>query len=400
MTTYGGRLKYLTSCVVMGVPSPRLDRSRRGLMLLQTWTNLVLDEGVKLNPKRSPASTHTALSQPQPQVEATPKAAVQLKQQRTGQVQEPPAASSTRAGGAKGAARFYGLKANERLTAYTGGGAPRPGPSAEVALAAAASAADGPAPLYIWPAHPPAPLSPKLAINSIETAAREGLLRSIGMGLDDLAKTHIPVTALLPAAAARAAGAPAGQMVAAAALAVPADAMALPAAASVELGAAAERLAAAEQLAAAEEAAALEAAAAAAAVSTADLAQVYRIEDLEAVAEAAETARRAGQQPASIPEAVVPDSTRPFTITMRNPKDGLDYVVAHYEPGPLAYESGEKAALLCEIFQSRIGQNGIQRGSAPANERMVMAGMRMPRGQGLSGCNRFGRYVGDEGGPG
>jgi len=72
-------------------------------------------------------------------------------------------------------------------------------------------------------------------------------------------------------------------------------------------------------------------------------------------------------------------------------------VVAHYEPKALAIGSSRNAALLCEVFHSRDASLKMSRTSAPLNETMVMAGMRVPRG-GMTGGNAvFGRYVGDEG---
>jgi hypothetical protein len=52
-----------------------------------------------------------------------------------------------------------------------------------------------------------------------------------------------------------------------------------------------------------------------------------------------------------------------------------------------------------QIFHGRHAHSRISRVSAPKNERMVMAGMRMPqRGNRVQGT-RFGRYTGDTGGP-
>jgi hypothetical protein len=47
--------------------------------------------------------------------------------------------------------------------------------------------------------------------------------------------------------------------------------------------------------------------------------------------------------------AVVPDAHQPFTITMQNPADGLDYVVAHYEPKALGVDKAKNAALLAQV---------------------------------------------------
>jgi hypothetical protein len=94
--------------------------------------------------------------------------------------------------------------------------------------------------------------------------------------------------------------------------------------------------------------------------------------------------------------AVVPDCNRPFTITMHNPTDGLDYVVAHYEPHALQHatlssssssmcSTGGPAANLCDVFNSRKGYLLMQRTSAadelapgqdPGSLVMAMAGSR------------------------
>ncbi|WIA17224.1 hypothetical protein OEZ85_014103 [Tetradesmus obliquus] len=138
--------------------------------------------------------------------------------------------------------------------------------------------------------------------------------------------------------------------------------------------------------------------------------QLYRIEDLQQRAEAVEAAgkepsRRRQQQGARAVQpaaaaaaaaaaaqeqdlgqglAVVPDSNRPFTITMHNPRDGRDYVVAHYEPHALQhatlssssssssstkYSAGGPAADLCEVFHSRDRDLLLQRTSAAERDR-------------------------------
>jgi hypothetical protein len=104
--------------------------------------------------------------------------------------------------------------------------------------------------------------------------------------------------------------------------------------------------------------------------------------------------------------AVVPDCHRPFTITMHNPCDDLDYVVAHYEPHALQHAtlsssssssssssnssrrgSGGPAADLCEVFYSRKSHLLLQRTSAASeigsgqdaeSTLMAMAGTRNP----------------------
>jgi hypothetical protein len=76
---------------------------------------------------------------------------------------------------------------------------------------------------------------------------------------------------------------------------------------------------------------------------------VYRLEELEAHAAAAEAALAAGQQLQPHHMAVVPDASRPFTLTMTSGRDGVAYVVAHYEPDALQHSSSKLAALLCEV---------------------------------------------------
>jgi hypothetical protein len=102
--------------------------------------------------------------------------------------------------------------------------------------------------------------------------------------------------------------------------------------------------------------------------------------------------------------AVVPDATRPFTITMRNPKDGLDYVVAHYEPRALQHavaHSGSSSSSgpvvqLCELFNMRKKDLRMQRVSAAENQLMALAGSRIPR-RGGGWSAHYGRYHDDVG---
>jgi hypothetical protein len=77
--------------------------------------------------------------------------------------------------------------------------------------------------------------------------------------------------------------------------------------------------------------------------------QVYWLEELEARAAAAEAVLAAGQQLQPHHMAVVPDASRPFTLTMTSGRDGVAYVVAHYEPNALQHSSSKLAALLCEV---------------------------------------------------
>jgi hypothetical protein len=56
--------------------------------------------------------------------------------------------------------------------------------------------------------------------------------------------------------------------------------------------------------------------------------------------------------------AIVPDSKRPFTLTMQNPADGKDYVVAHYEPRVLNFDRAKSAALLAQVGRGDEGLLG------------------------------------------
>jgi hypothetical protein len=55
-------------------------------------------------------------------------------------------------------------RSEERLAKYVGWGAPPPGAMTEFALNAAAAAAEGPAPVYVWPQEVPTVLPSKLHI--------------------------------------------------------------------------------------------------------------------------------------------------------------------------------------------------------------------------------------------
>jgi hypothetical protein len=57
--------------------------------------------------------------------------------------------------------------------------------------------------------------------------------------------------------------------------------------------------------------------------------------------------------------AIVPDNTRPFTLTIHNAADGREYVVAHYEPNALSWNSSQKAALLCEVREAAHTARGL-----------------------------------------
>lgn len=52
---------------------------------------------------------------------------------------------------------------------------------------------------------------------------------------------------------------------------------------------------------------------------------------------------------------------------------------------------------MLQIFHSRHGSHHMSRTSAPQQQRMVMAGMRLPRRFSSKQALRFGRYVGDTG---
>eukprot|EP00775_Hariotina_reticulata_P012786 gene12786-12914_t len=123
--------------------------------------------------------------------------------------------------------------------------------------------------------------------------------------------------------------------------------------------------------------------------------QVYSLEALEQQAAAAWEYRLRGQAvpPELMPK--VPDASCPFTITMTNGLDGQEYVVAHYEPAALLRQKHRAAAVLADIFHGRRREVRMSRASAPKSERMVMAGLRIPRRS--NKYVHYGRYVGDEG---
>jgi hypothetical protein len=87
---------------------------------------------------------------------------------------------------------------------------------------------------------------------------------------------------------------------------------------------------------------------------------------------------------------------------MHNPKDSLDYVVAHYEPHALQHavlsssSSSSPVVQLCELFNSRKTYLRMQRVSAEENELMALAGTRIPRRGGGSSAH-YGRYHDDVG---
>lgn len=208
-------------------------------------------------------------------------------------------------------------------------------PFATAALASPAAPGAAWSPAYILPG-PPSPGPTKLNMDPVVVAQQSNLVKAIAKGTTDMAYTHIPISALLAAAAD-------GE----------------------------------------EEDQAVQ-----------PQPQVYQIEQLQQQAKEAAAAVAAGAA-GHIP--VVPDPTRPFTITMTNVQDGLmNYVVAHYEPTALQQGHHTLAGLLSSIYNSRHKSVKLARVSAPRSERMVMAGLRVPRFGGGHSC-RYGRYVGDEG---
>jgi hypothetical protein len=236
-----------------------------------------------------------------------------------------------------------------RLDSYVGQGCLPPGPHAAAALqvadtAAAAAAAAGQVPcMYVWPQEAPAVRSGLLQpphMSAIRVNMRHNLLQDIASGAMDLAQTHVPLSALL------------------------AHTHASNSSSNEHISTTGGGSSSSDSLPAGR--------------------QVYDLHELQ---------QRAGKTHPDVSpvQAVVPDSTQPFTITMRNTADGQDYVVAHYEPHALTWRSAQKAALLCEVYHSNVQ---ITRSSAPRVETMAMAGMRLPRGS----SGQLGRYVGDEGG--
>jgi hypothetical protein len=224
-----------------------------------------------------------------------------------------------------------------RIDNYAGVGELPPGPSAQVALAAAASASEGPAPTYILPEQAPVarPLEFSPSVMSASRAASHyKLLRSIQAGTTHLAESHTPLHKLLECHSERAC---------------------LSSSSISSSSASAEGL------------------------------QVYDFVDLGLGRSAQQTAD--GQL-----LAVVPDPTRPFTITLPNAADGLDYVLAHYEPRGVAWGISDKAAVLCEAYAS---MPLIDRACAPRNAQMAMGGVRVGR---VASSKNFGRYSGDHGG--
>lgn len=152
-----------------------------------------------------------------------------------------------------------------------------------MAAIAAAAVTSGRSPVYKYPG-PPLLQSTELHMAENDIHRHNNLLRDIKAGEVDLSKTHIPVTDLFP-----------GFMTVSAA----------------------PPPAAGEQH---ED-------------DTPN--QVYRIEELQQRADAVVVAQQQGLAVDNSVRPVVPDSSRPFTLTMTNAKDGQQYVVAHYEPEAL-----------------------------------------------------------------
>jgi hypothetical protein len=186
--------------------------------------------------------------------------------------------------------------------------------------------------------------------------------------------THVPLSALLqrPLGAAAAAGAALQQLAGPAAVRsrqslVAAAAAAQPAVATEVLGGSANRVDIASSMTDSRAAAAVVVPAAdvSAAAAAAGL-QVFRLEELERHAQAAEAALAAGQQLQPQHMAVVPDASRPFTLTMTSGHDGVEYVVAHYEPAALQHSSSKLAALLCEVRAKQLHPQLLKQGVSAA----------------------------------
>jgi hypothetical protein len=180
---------------------------------------------------------------------------------------------------------------------------------------------------------------------------RQHIIDGIAQGKEDLSKTHVPLSSLLGGAVGASAallqqlpGAAAGMPLVAAAAAQPAIELQTPAAAAAAAAAGVPGdTAAAAQSASAAAAADLHSYAAALGL------QIFRLEQLQQHAEAAEQVKAAGRKLQPHQMAVVPDATRPFTLTMQSGFDGVEYVVAHYEPAALQHSASKLAALLCAV---------------------------------------------------
>ena len=248
-------------------------------------------------------------------------------------------------------------RAASRVRRYGIDGLQPGGVAAEAVKAMTAAAGTTEAsPVYRWPQAAPASIPTMLHMDELTVVRRERILTYVDQGVEDLAGTHVPLSAL-----------------------VPGDATLSAAGTTAESSAASDPLSAVVHEVLQGQ-------------GVEQQHQVYRLEDLEEQATAGAAAAVAdSQHQTSRKFAVVPDSTRPFTVTMRNGKDGKDYVVAHYEPQALRHGRFDQAALLSQIFHQRHKVDRMSRTSAPDSERMVMAGMRIDR------LGRFSRYAGDEG---
>jgi hypothetical protein len=149
---------------------------------------------------------------------------------------------------------------------------------------------------------------------------RNAILRDIESGEDDLSNTHIPLQRLLDCTAATAAAAAADS-----------SAGHISSSRTSSSRTSSSRTSSSSSGNTSISTAALAAAAAAGQ-------QVYDLQWLQ---------DRATANPNAA--AVVPDAHQPFTLTMRNPADGLDYVVAHYEPKALGVDKANSAALLAQV---------------------------------------------------
>lgn len=348
MTSKHTAKKFATSCRAVSAP---LD-GRHGTISLKTFLQRTYGRGTGFKPKSLKTGEYAvmpamvAVSQV---LQLGPTAAA------ASDVMDKPHSMAWRAASAypPGSPRpsRSGSSGSTHHRIYTGRGVLPPGKVQSIALEAAASAAAGPAPVYIWPTQVPAVLTQERMYDRNKpqpasrtpawVARRSNLLGDIATGKYNMYETHVRLQELYPELAP-----------------------------SVDSSSSryTNKWAAAEQL------------------------QVYDMTWLErpAGADVASGAAPAGLSAQEL--AVVPDATKPFTITQYNPADGQDYIVAHYEPHALAARSSRNAALLCAMFHSS-SKKMTRQSAGEKDEGMVMAGMRIPR----SGANHYARYAGDEG---
>ena len=289
-------------------------------------------------------------------------------------------------GGSMNRANKMLAEAQERYESYSGWGIPPPGRAASVALfAAEAAAKSGLPPEYIWPQQVPAVLPDMLHMSSTVIQQRNNILRSIAAGAEDLSRTHISLQHLYS------------------------DMMPSTSTSSGDGNLSSSNGLGSSSGCSFSSSSSVLTAGSSAGGGSAPLRQVYKIEALQAHAAGQVQSVAAGSQAGGDaataaaeaaagsrrPLAVVPDATQPFTITQHNPADGQDYVVAHYEPRALAFDTTDRAALLCEVFHGRGAKHRVSRTSAQQDV-MVLAGMRVPRSF-VGPHAHYGRYAGDEG---